>query len=172
MKKYYHYTNEEGYHGILKDQHIRPSIKDISLPEDRTDASFGDGVYLTSIDPEEIGLPGSLVDDVLHELFLISPSYGKDKLDFFFELILPESDVTEFREMYFDLVGESLPVGMERRIALYKTQLPLFIGNFNHGKTFRSRGNFTNMVGLFMKIIRGSSSSYFFELKKKILRLT
>ena len=43
----YHYTNEDGYQGILKSKNIRPSLK----ANNPKDARFGEGQYVSDIPP-------------------------------------------------------------------------------------------------------------------------
>ena len=90
MNTYYHYTNLEGYEGILATGVIRPSLK-----SSQRDANFGDGVYLTTITPTEISMSDE--DDTQRlaiELFGVAAE--DDNLDYFFQLSLPESQVTDF----------------------------------------------------------------------------
>ena len=46
----YHYTTEEGAKGILKDGAIKPSVRK-GTGRTKDDALFGQGVYLTSLQP-------------------------------------------------------------------------------------------------------------------------
>ncbi|QKG83135.1 hypothetical protein GXN76_00775 [Kroppenstedtia pulmonis] len=46
----YHYTNEQGFNGILSLQKLNPSLKEGGR---RGDARYGDGVYVTDIKPGE-----------------------------------------------------------------------------------------------------------------------
>lgn len=43
----YHYTNEEGLKGILESNKLKPSLKE----HNPKDARYGDGQYLTNIEP-------------------------------------------------------------------------------------------------------------------------
>ena len=52
MKTYYHYTNQEGYEGILATGVIRPSLR--IQGSTYGDAVLGEGIYLTTIAPAEI----------------------------------------------------------------------------------------------------------------------
>lgn len=130
MTTYYHYTNEEGYQGILKTGEIRPSFKS------QGDANFGDGVYLTTIAPTEIAMcDDDSIYDLVIELFGLTGSI--DRLDYFFELILPEGQVSNFSELLLDLGinPQELKPYEIRRICLCKTISSIEIGAAYHGKT-------------------------------------
>lgn len=133
LKKYYHYTTKEGYEGILATGVIRPSLK-----SSQRDANFGDGVYLTTITPKEISMSDeSTTLKFAIELFGVAAE--SDNLDYFFELSLAESKVTNFIQLFLEL-GEdpnTLQPKDIRRICLYKTKSNLEIGESLHGKTPR-----------------------------------
>ena len=133
MNTYYHYTNLEGYEGILATGVIRPSLK-----SSQRDANFGDGVYLTTITPTEISMSDE--DDTQRlaiELFGVAAE--DDNLDYFFQLSLPESQVTDFIELFSELGEDPSTLAPKdvRRICLYKTNSNLIIGKLIHGKTPR-----------------------------------
>lgn len=130
MTTYYHYTNKEGYQGILASHEIRPSFKS------QGDANFGDGVYLTTIAPREIEMcDENSIYDLVIELFGLMGSV--DRLDYFFQLILPEEQVTDFSGLLLDLGinPQELKPYEIRRICLYKTDRSIEIGTAYHGKT-------------------------------------
>ena len=130
MTTYYHYTNKEGYQGILETRRIRPSFKS------QGDANLGDGVYLTTIAPTEIEMcDENSIYDLVIELFGLTGSV--DRLDYFFQLVLPDEQVTGFPDLLLDLGinPQELKPYEIRRVCLYKTNLSIEIGNASHGKT-------------------------------------
>jgi HYD1 signature containing ADP-ribosyltransferase len=130
LRSYRHYTSKEGYEGILKTGIIKPSLKSSG----RKDATFGDGVYLTTIEPIEVARALQMGNmDVPIELF--GTAVDVDTLDYYFQLILPENEVSDFRQLYLELIGEDPDPEDIRRISLFKTNVGLKIGDSIHGKT-------------------------------------
>lgn len=130
MRSYFHYTNREGYEGILATGIIKPSLKSSR----RKDATFGDGVYLTTIEPIEVArarIEGSL--DIPIELFGVAVDL--DDTLYYFQLTLPENEVSDFGQLYLELVGEVPDPQKIRRISHEQTNLGLTIGDSLHGRT-------------------------------------
>jgi hypothetical protein len=73
MDVHYHYTNLEGYSGILASKQIRPSLRALS-PKD---ARYGDGQYVSDI------VPGSVSCAKLSQIFLRIPFQGHRFSHFF-----------------------------------------------------------------------------------------
>ena len=131
MNTYYHYTNREGYEGILATGVIRPSLK-----SSQRDANFGDGVYLTAITPTEIANSDRIsVQNIAIELFGFAAE--EDRIGYFFALNLPEDEITNFSDLISELGIDpgTLQSRDIRRIYLYKTSSDLEIGASSHGKT-------------------------------------
>ena len=131
MKIYYHYTNREGYEGILATGVIRPSLK-----SSQRDANFGDGVYLTTITPAEIANSDrASVQRLAIELFGFAAE--EDRIGYFFKLSLSEDEVTNFSELISELGIDPATLQPRdiRRVYLYKTSSDFEIGSSSHGET-------------------------------------
>ena len=137
MKTYYHYTNQEGYEGILATGVIRPSLRIQGATYG--DAVLGEGIYLTSITPEEIAAARSdeyAMNDIIYELFNITETEAK--LAYFFELNLLEEEIIDFVDVYARELGKNpqdLTPDEIRRVYLYTTDLGIEIGTSRHGTT-------------------------------------
>ena len=137
MAIYYHYTGREGYEGILATGAIRPSLKDRGANQPG-DAGLGEGIYVTTIVPAEVSrarFDQIAMYEIQYELFSLTESEGK--LDYFFELNLPEERITGFLNLYLELGIElqELNPSEIRRVYLYKTSSNLDIGYSPHGRT-------------------------------------
>ena len=139
MKIYYHYTNREGYEGILATGVIRPSLK-----SSQRDANFGDGVYLTTITPAEIAnsdrasvqrLAILVPRGSANELFGFAAE--EDRIGYFFKLSLSEDEVTNFSDLISELGIDPATLQPRdiRRVYLYKTSSDFEIGSSSHGET-------------------------------------
>ena len=137
MKTYYHYTNREGYEGILATGVIRPSLRVRGATYG--DAVLGEGIYLTSITPEEIAAARSdeyAMNDIIYELFNITETEAK--LAYFFELNLPAEALIDFVDVYAKELGKNpqdLTSDEIRRVYLYTTDSGIEIGTSRHGTT-------------------------------------
>ncbi|WCD91029.1 Putative deoxyribonuclease RhsC [Streptomyces xanthophaeus] len=78
----YHYTNERGYEGILESKEMWPSIK----AHNPKDARFGDGQYLSPIEP------GSKTLGQLSAAFIRVP-WGGQRFTHFFEIDVSDLEV-------------------------------------------------------------------------------
>ncbi|MFD6394845.1 putative T7SS-secreted protein [Nocardia sp. NPDC060259] len=100
----YHYTNQEGHDGILDSQELRPSLRE----QNPKDARYGDGQYLTDVQPGTRTL-GQLSYD-----FLRVPWAGQ-KFTHFLEIDVTGLEVVQGRPGVF-VVPNSGPLDLAGRI--------------------------------------------------------
>ena len=111
-KTLYHYTDQKGLNGILKDQAINPSLT-------RRFAHYGFGQYLTDLAPEEVGKGG--LKGLSQQLF--GQTNVAWKLTHYVEVNVEGLNIIEGRANVFLVPGNS-PLDIAQRIVRFGSTLP------------------------------------------------
>ena len=101
MSIFYHYTNADGYRGILASKAIRPSLKS----KNPKDARYGDGQYFTDIPPR------TMTAKQLSQFFIRSP-FGAHRFTHYFSIDLTGYKVESGRvHVYVVQNSSDMPIG-------------------------------------------------------------
>jgi len=111
-KTLYHYTDQKGLNGILKDQAVNPSLNPRF-------AHYGPGQYLTDVAPEQIGKGGLRTLSVQ----LYQKGNVAWKLTHYVEINVEGLNIIEGRANVFLVPGDS-PLDIAQRIVRFGSTLP------------------------------------------------
>ena len=100
----YHYTNEAGLNGILKEGKLNPSLKAINP----SDVRYGNGQYLSDISP------GTMAPAKLSRAFINNPFQGR-KFTHYLEIKTGDLDVIRGRRGVY-VVPNEVPLNLNDRV--------------------------------------------------------